>query len=178
MTAITMLTAEAQSDTSRASKKPWTEIASGAMSATTRRITASRARMSRKPRATVNGSRRAATIGGRIALRTATTAATRTAPPNPLTLPPGTMPAAIRIATAEESQAKAMRNGRSRGRPGTHASCVPAVVTSGRLGRLGREPGAEELERAPRLRLLRARQVDPALGEECAGGDHDVEGVG
>ena len=44
-----------------------------------------------KPSPTVYGSRMAAIIGGAIAFRIATSAATSSAPRNPLTLSPGTM---------------------------------------------------------------------------------------
>ena len=59
------------------------------MSAASIRIAASRARTSRKPIATVNGSLSAAISGGSTALRTPTIAATATAPPKPLSSAPG-----------------------------------------------------------------------------------------
>ncbi len=51
----------------------------------------------------MNGSRSAATIGGRNAFRTAITAEATTAPRKPLTWTPGTIPAAISSAPAATS---------------------------------------------------------------------------
>src|SRR5215204_5685313 len=141
------------------------------MSAASRNITASSASTSRKPAATVNGSRSAAISGGRMAFSTATIAATSTAPQKPLTLAPGTIPAATSRASADDSHANASRSGRNRGLTGLHASaCACGGVMSRRRG-LG-DPGAEELERPARLRRLledpRVVRIQPELRDQLA----------
>jgi hypothetical protein len=114
-------TIDATNAASSAHPKESTVIALGAMSEASLNIQASTKSTSRKPRTSVNGSRSAASNGGRIALSTAMIAAATNAPPQPCTVTPGTTAAAKRIAAAEMIHATSRRTGRMRGRSG---SCV------------------------------------------------------
>ena len=118
ITPIGVLIADAITATSSASASPSTRSSSGTISAAASRMAASRASASRKPIATVNGSRSEATSGGSTALRMPTIAATATAPPKPFSSAPGAIPAASSSASADPSHAIRRRSGWMRGRSG------------------------------------------------------------
>ena len=76
----------------------------------------------------MNGSRSAATIGGRIAFRIAISSAATTAPPKPSTETPGTIAAATSSAAAlSEPRERRARTGRNLGRSGCQVICSPYV---------------------------------------------------
>ena len=83
----------------------------------------------------MNGNRSAATIGGRIALRTAISRAATTAPQKPSTATPGTSLAAISRAAALSSHETRSRSGRYFGRSGCQVTASPYVVPA-----MGRDP--------------------------------------
>ena len=77
----------------------------------------------------MNGSRSAATTGGRTALRTAITAATRNAAPGSLERRrPGTRSRATYSEAAAIAQETSRRSGRSRGFAGSHVTASPCTV--------------------------------------------------
>ena len=78
----------------------------------------------------MNGSRSAATTGGRIALRTATAAATTNAAPGLSSVTPGTMIAATYSVAAAIAHETSRRRGRRRGFVGSHVTASPCVVVS------------------------------------------------
>ena len=91
---ITIETAAITSAASRASANDPIATASGKASSAIISAAASTTRTSRKPVTSVNGSRSAATHGGRTALTIAIAAATRNAPPVSSIANPGTIAAA------------------------------------------------------------------------------------
>ena len=95
----------------------------------------------------MNGSRSAAMTGGRIAFRTAITAAATSAVPNAFTSAPGTIQTATSSAKALSTQETSRRTGRNFGRIGPQTGCSPYVVVvimlpSRRVGRVlaGEQP--------------------------------------
>ncbi len=91
----TIETAAITSAASSASPNESIPSTSGKSSSVSIRAPASANSTSRKPETSVNGSRRAASSGGRTALTTAITAATRKAPPGSSIETPATSPAAM-----------------------------------------------------------------------------------
>ena len=89
------MTAAATSATSSAQKNLSTSKVLSESSAATHTIHASRSRTSRKPTASMYGSRSAAMTGGSTAFRTAISVAAMNAPRNPSILTPGTIIAAM-----------------------------------------------------------------------------------
>ena len=104
---------------------------SGSASLANFSTTASTSSTSTKPNASVSGSRRPATIGGRTALSTAISAATMKAPPTAPRLTPGTRAAATYTEAAATIHETTSRRGRNRGFAGCQSTPVPyaAVVT-------------------------------------------------
>ena len=113
-TPIGVLIADAIRATSSAEPKPSSSSRWGTMSAASISNAASRASTARKPIATVNGIRRAATSGGSTALRIAHDPGDRDRPSKPFSSAPRTRPAASSSASAEPSHAITRRTGRRR----------------------------------------------------------------
>jgi hypothetical protein len=111
--------ADATNAASSAHQNESTVSAPGAMRDASTNIAASRKSTSRKPRISVNGSRNAASTGGRIAFSNAISADATSAPPQPSIDTPGTTAAAKTSAAAERSHATSKRTGWMRGRSGS-----------------------------------------------------------
>ena len=112
-TSRTMVTAATINAASSAHQKEST-VKLSRMSPARRRTKAFIASTSRKPSASMNGSRSAARIGGRSAFSTATTIATMNAPPLSAMSTPGRMAAAAAMESAVTTQAIRKRRGLNR----------------------------------------------------------------
>ncbi len=123
--------AEATSATPSAAQNESIDRSPFVMLSAARSISASRLSTSRKPIASMNGSRSAAISGGTAAFSTAMTATASRAPKKSFTDAPGTINAAISSAAAETSHAKSSASGLIRGRPGVQSGVSPYVLSSG-----------------------------------------------
>src|SRR5215204_4703440 len=125
ITSSTTLTAATTSAPSSAQPKLSTTNVFSSTSEASFSTTAFNSRTRMKPSAIVNGSRSAATIGGSTAFRTATTAATRSAPAVPLTSTPGRIAAAAQSAAAVSTHDNSTRTGLYFGRTGCQVTASP-----------------------------------------------------
>ncbi len=124
ITSRTTLTAATMSAASSAQPKLSTVNVFSSTSEASFSTKAFSARTSRKPRASMNGRRRAASIGGRIAFSTATTAATTSAPPVPAMSTPGRIAAATPSDAAVIAHERRRRSGLNLGRSGCQAKAT------------------------------------------------------
>ena len=165
MTCRTMDVAAITSAASRASPNEPTRMASGRASAASSSASASTKSTARKPTTSVPGSRSAAITGGRTALTTAITAATRKAAPVSSSDTPRISPAATQTDTAEMSHATSRRSGRKRGVIGAQRGVSPYAcgrsthLSSGRCS-----PGAAIATRVPASPRIDVRASLPTSG--------------